>query len=144
MQQYAAWVERKTKELNDHLAAIGTRTASARFGSAMYDGTNDVNLHAEPISNGWAIIAEGQAVCFIEFGAGVYYNGPEPYPESRPDGIVGIGEYGHGRGKRNGWVFYDEDGSPVFTRGNPAAMPMFYAKEEMIAEFAAVARQVFG
>ena len=144
LREYSAWVERKTREINSYLAMLALKTAEQRFGSAMYDGDNDVSLRAEPISNGWAIIAEGQAVCFIEFGAGVYYNGKEPYPEPRPSGVVGIGEYGQGNGKRNRWVFYAHDGTKVFTHGNPAAMPMFYAKEEVLAEFAAIARRVFG
>ena len=84
-----------------------------------------------------------RAVFFIEFGAGVYYNGSEPYPEPRPKDIVGIGEYGHGWGKRQAWVFYDSNGEKVVTHGNPAEMPMFYAKEEVLVRLNEIAREVF-
>lgn len=137
------WIEQKTRELNERLAVVAANEAASRFGNAIYDGTNDVTLTAEPTANGWQIVAEGQAVFFIEFGAGVYYNGTEPYPEPRPGGIVGIGEYGKGYGKRNAWGFYNADRELVITHGNPAAMPMFYAKEAVIAQLNEIARQVF-
>lgn len=143
MNELKVWIEQKTQELNERLAMVAVNEAASRFGNAIYDGTNDVTLTAEPIANGWQIVAEGQAVFFIEFGAGVYYNGTEPYPEPRPEGIVGIGEYGKGYGKRKAWGFYDEDGELVITHGNPAAMPMFYAKEEVITQLNEIARQVF-
>lgn len=143
MNELKVWIEQKTQELNERLAMVAVNEAATHFGNAIYDGTNDVTLTAEPIANGWQIVAEGQAVFFIEFGAGVYYNGTEPYPEPRPEGIVGIGEYGKGFGKRKAWGFYDEDGELVITHGNPAAMPMFYAKEEVITQLNEIARQVF-
>jgi hypothetical protein len=110
----------------------------------MYDGTNDVSVHLDEISNGYAIVADGKAVAFIEFGAGVYHNGSEPYPNPRPDGIVGIGEYGKGHGKRKAWGYLDENDELVITRGNPAAMPMWYASEEIKSSVLKVVREVFG
>ena len=142
LKAYQKWVDKKTKELCKRLAIIGAQEASVRFASAMYDGTNDTVIEVSPIDNGWAITASGQAVCFIEFGAGVYYNSPEPYPNPRPDGVVGIGEYGEGKGKRRAWGFYDE-GNLVVTHGNPAAMPMWYATEEMRRAVEKIAREVF-
>lgn len=142
LKEYKEWVVRKTNELNERLALIGTAEAARRFGAAIYDGENDVKLSAVPIEHGWKIVAEGQAVCFIEFGAGVYHNGAEPYPNPRPAGVVGIGEYGQGKGKRQGWMFYDGD-ALVFTRGNPAAMPMFHASEAIKRDLEKVAKEVF-
>lgn len=137
------WIKNKTQLLNEKLAILAEAEAARRFGSAYYDGENDVDLYAEPTANGWRIIAEGRAVFFIEFGAGVYYNGSEPYPEPRPQGIVRIGEYGQGKGKRQAWGFYDTNGDLVITHGNPAAMPMFYASEEVHNRFFEIAREVF-
>ena len=113
------------------LAYIGVKEASVRFTTAIYDGVNDSSVTLKPIDDGYCIVAEGHAVAFIEFGAGVYHNPGEPYPDPRPEGIVGIGEYGKGYGKRQAWGFRDESGELVVTRGNPAAMPMWYASEEM-------------
>ena len=130
LKQYEKWIQVKTKEFTEKLALIGVKEASVRFTTAMYDGINDVTVALSPTVNGYVITASGEAVAFIEFGSGVYHNPSEPYPEPRPNGIVGIGEYGKGLGKRQGWV-YSDGAKKHFTRGNPAAMPMWYATKEM-------------
>ena len=137
-------LEGKKDKLLKELGEIGVREASVRFTRAMYDGDNHPVISLETTNNGYVIMAKGKAVAFIEFGAGVYYNGSESYPGPRPDGIVGIGEYGKGYGKRNTWVYRDEQGYKVFTHGNPAAMPMWYASEEMRSQIETIARRVFG
>ncbi len=139
---YKKWVEEKTKQLCERLALIGAQEASVRFTTAMYDGDNDVEVEVGPTENGWVITAKGEAVAFLEFGAGVYHNSSEPYPNPRPEGIVGIGEYGKGMGKRQAWGFYD-NGELVITRGNPAVMGMWYATQEMEREVLRIAREVF-
>ena len=131
LKSYRDSLESKTDKFLEELAYIGLKEASMRFTTAMYDGVNDVSVMMDTLWNGYRIVAEGHAVAFIEFGSGVYHNPGEPYPEPRPDGIVGIGEYGKGYGKRQAWGFRDESGELVVTRGNPAAMPMWYASEEM-------------
>ena len=137
-------LEGKKDKLLKELGEIGVREASVRFTTAMYDGVNDSEVSLERTNDGYAIVAKGKAVAFIEFGAGVYHNGSEPYPDPRPAGIVGIGEYGKGYGKRNTWVYRDDAGDKVFTHGNPAAMPMWYASEEMRSQIETIARRVFG
>ena len=118
--------------------------ASVRFTTAMYDGVNDSSVTLEPIKDGYCIKAEGRAVAFIEFGVGVYHNPGEPYPNPRPNGIVGIGEYGKGYGKRQAWGFRDENGELVITHGTPAAMPMWYASEEIRNAILKTFKEVFG
>lgn len=137
---YSKWVEAKKKELMEQLAYIGAKEATVRFGSAYFSGDKDISVTVDPIPNGYKITAKGSAVFFIEFGAGVYYNGSEPYPEPRPQGIVGIGEYGEGKGKNDYW-FAPKIG---FTRGTPAAMPMYHASQEMRNEIYRIAKEVFG
>ena len=137
-------LDQKKDKLLEELANIGVKEASIRFTTAMYDGVNDSSVTLETTSDGYCIKAEGKAVAFIEFGAGVYHNPGEPYPNPRPSGIVGIGEYGKGRGKRQAWGFKDESGELVITHGNPAAMPMWYASEEMRSKILKIAREVFG
>ena len=131
LKAYRDSLDAKMDKLVEELAYIGVQEASFRFTTAIYDGVNDTEVTLEPIANGYCIKAEGHAVFFIEFGAGVYHNPGEPYPDPRPNGVVGIGEYGKGYGKRPAWGFRNEDGEVVITRGNPAAMPMWYASEEM-------------
>ncbi len=137
-------LEGKTNKLLEELAYIGVKEASVRFTTALYDGVNDSSVTLETIAGGYCIKAEGKAVAFIEFGSGVYHNPGEPYPNPRPSGIVGIGEYGKGYGKRQAWGFTDESGELVITHGNPAAMPMWYASEEMRNAIKAKFLEVFG
>lgn len=140
---YKAWVERKTRELTAKLVELGAQEAKVRFSGAQYDGNNDASVSVEPIPGGYKIVATGGSVFFIEFGAGVFYNGSEPYPEPRPPGVVGIGEYGKGFGKRKAWGFYDERGELVITHGTPAAMPMLHAGRTMRQNVEKIAREVF-
>ena len=144
LRAFQASLDEKRDKLLEELANIGVREASVRFTSAMYDGVNDTQVTLETTDDGYAIVAEGHAVAFIEFGAGVYYNSSEPYPNPRPAGIVGIGEYGKGHGKQPAWGFENEDGELVITRGNPAAMPMWHASEEMRMNIQKIAQEVFG
>ena len=149
--QYRKDFLNKEKQLVEGLARIGVQEASVRFTTAMYDGVNDVTVSLEKTAEGYAIVASGQAVAFIEFGTGVYHNSGEPYPIPRPEGIVSIGEYGQGKGKRRAWFYRGEVGTngeqqkngAVKTRGNPASMPMWYASEEMKRSILQVVREVF-
>lgn len=134
---------KKEQRLLDGLAQIGIREASVRFTTAMYDGVNDVTVNLNQSGNGFVIEASGTAVAFIEFGAGVYHNPSEPYPNPRPAGVVGIGAYGKGYGKRKAWGYRDDKGNLTITRGNPAAMPMWYASEEIRNSILRIAREVF-
>lgn len=143
LKQFKAKFLEKEKRLLEGLAEIGIKEASVRFTTAMYDGTNDVSVRLDKNKNGYVIVAEGKAVAFIEFGAGVYHNTGEPYPNPRPTGIVGIGEYGEGKGKRKAWGYLDENNEVVITRGNPAAMPMWYASEEIKNSILKVVKEVF-
>ena len=142
--EYQYSLNAKKNKILEELANIGVQEASVRFTTAMYDGVNDSSVTLDTVDNGYCIRAEGKAVAFIEFGAGVYHNPSEPYPNPRPSGIVGIGEYGKGRGKRQAWGFRDESGELVITHGNPAAMPMWYASEEMRSKILKIAQEVFG
>ena len=152
LKQYEQFLLEKEKLLLEKLAMIGVSEASVRFTTAIYDGVNDVQVVLEKSGKGYSIIASGEAVAFIEFGTGVYHNTSEPYPNPRPEGVVGIGEYGKGRGKRRAWFYKGEAGTNgeqqkngvVKTRGNPAAMPMWYATEDMKNSILRIAREVFG
>ena len=55
--------------VRDYYASV-VGEASVRFTTAMYDGTNDVQVRVDPIDGGYAIVAKGEVVCFIEFGTG--------------------------------------------------------------------------
>ena len=139
---YKKWLADKTNELTKRLAEIGADIAEDRFASAMYDGVNDVVVTVEQIDGGWKILASGEAVCFIEFGSGVFWNPSEPHPK-RPPEVVGIGEYGLGQGKKKGWAYKDASGQRQFTRGNPASVAMWGARQKIVDEVRKVAKEVF-
>ena len=143
LKEYKKKFLEREKRLLERLGEIGIKEASVRFTTAMYDGINDVSVKLDKSKNGYVIMAEGKAVAFIEFGAGVYHNTSEPYPNPRPSGIVGIGEYGSGKGKRKAWGYLDESNKVVITRGNPAAMPMWYASEEIKNKVLEIVKEVF-
>lgn len=147
IREYKKWLQKKTDELLSALVDVGVKEASIRFTTAMYDGLEaqpDADVEGIKTNDGWVIRAKGRDVVFIEFGAGVYHNPSEPYPNPRPDGIVGIGEFGDGKGKRQGWVYKNANDERVFTRGNPSAMPLWYATQEMERQITKIAREVFG
>lgn len=120
----------------NNLAVKGADIAQEYFDRAEYDGQNTVKVHSEKRKYGAIIIASGKPVCFIEFGTGVYYNGSGSYPLPLPEGVVGIGEYGKGQGKKDWWVYKGEPGNaggePVanrpgytITHGNIGFHPMY-------------------
>jgi hypothetical protein len=147
LNEYVQWVESKKKLLLSKLGQIGYTNAQIGFANAPYNGIPGVsNINVSYIDDGnkFVIKANGKAVCFIEFGAGVFYNSNASYPEKRPKGIVGIGEYGSGKGKRNAWGYYDDEtGELKITRGTVASMPLYKSKQEMIRQFQSIAREVF-
>lgn len=89
------------------------------------------------------VVAHGIEAVFAEFGAGVYYN-PDgaPHP-ARGQGIVAIGEYGYGYGKRKVWGYYDESGELKLTHGTPASMPMYLSAQQMKKMIPDIAKEVF-
>jgi hypothetical protein len=142
VKQYQEFLQSRMPVFLERLATVGAMVATRVFGAATYDGSKEAFVTVEPTQSGWAVRAAGHAVAFIEFGAGIYYNGSEPYPLDRPRGVKRIGEFGKGQGKRQGWVFV-RDGEPVFTHGTPAAMPMYHAVEEIRQAVGEVAQEVF-
>ena len=151
LKRYKQKLFKKEEKLLKRLGKIGLKEAKVRFTSAAYDGINDVSVRFDVDKNECIVEAAGKAVAFIEFGTGVYYNPSEPYPNPRPSGVVGIGEYGKGYGKRKAWGYQGDPGTNgkltesgiVITRGNPAAMPMWYASEEIRKSVVTIAKEVF-
>lgn len=141
IEQYEKWISEKTELLSEKLAEAGMKEARIRFEAA---APGEVKTSVEKTQNGWKIVASGDSVCFIEFGAGIHYNSDGDYPLKKPQGVVGIGEYGQGKGKQNAWGYYDEGHNLIITHGTPAAMPMYFAGKEMEQKISQIAKEVFG
>ena len=158
LEAYIAKVNAAGPVIEEKLAEYGAEDARLRFAAARYAGTNDVTV-ATGESGGHATVdAHGEAVAFIEFGTGVRYgNG---YPQARPDGIVGIGEFGKGHGATGKpWTYRGEPGNagwPVtrkngksragvaMTYGNAPNAPMYHAANRMREQAGETAREVLG
>lgn len=107
---------------------------------------NDVQVHVGHGYNMSIVWATGKEAVFIEYGAGVYYNGnvgSSPHPWGPRHGYL-IGKYGQGHGARRAWGYYDANGNRVVTRGTPADMPLYFSIEEAIRALNEIAEEVFG
>lgn len=60
-----AWLKAKNDEFLQRLLEEGKRVAERYFGNA-------VTVTVDKTATGYALVAEGEAVCFLEFGTGVY------------------------------------------------------------------------
>lgn len=155
IQEYKTTLNQKAQEFARSLAQKGIDVATVRFANAQYAGDNDVTVERDPVQtpNGFAIVAHGKAVAFIEFGTGVSHSA---YGGELPDGVGEHGTYGKGNGQHKRWYYYGESGNagtPVkqvdgkgqlnYTSGNDAAMAMWGAVEEMASQVEATWREVW-
>lgn len=88
---------------------------------------------------------EGRDILFIEFGAGIHYNGAagqSPNPKGAELGYT-IGSYGKGQGKEDGWFYYDDTGALMYSQGTEATMPMYKASVEIRQQMRKIAKEVF-
>ena len=140
--RYAEWVEKKTEELRIRLATLGASVASIRFSRAIYNGSNDVSVRVDTKGNTATIYAEGESVAFIEFGSGIKYGYGHPDaakfgfgPGTWSDGPDGKGHWDNPKG----WYY----GSGQHSYGNPPAMAMYKAVQEIAEQLTTIAREVF-
>lgn len=148
LDRYVTKLNRLEVELPKALARFGAVKAQADYNSWPMDILTsggwlkpNIKVTAEEVEGGYAVKANGHDVCFVEFGAGVWSNGGESYLGTRPPGIVGIGQYGKGRGKQDRWVF-KKNGEKFWTHGTPASNTLYYTTREMAARVADEARRI--
>lgn len=146
---------RKMNELCMRLATIGATVVSFDYSGAFYVGDKDVSISVEPTedNNGYKIVASGQAVAFIEFGAGARYGGGYPEPQlastyATPgswstDLTVGKGHWAD----PNGWYLPNEKvglSGEKHSYGNPPSAGMYHAGQEIREQIDRIAKEVFG
>lgn len=139
LRNYKAWVAEKENQLRIRLATLGATVASIQFARAVYNGTNNVTVRVDNTGSVAVIYAEGSAVAFIEFGSGARYG--YGHPEAGKFG-AGPGTYPDSKGhwdNPGGW-WYDHG---QHSYGNPPAMAMYMAREQMVEQLTQIARQVF-
>ena len=142
VEDYQKKLKEKLLEIARRLAEVGRTYALASYeGESYYHGDKDITVEVVKTENGYKILAIGKEVCFLEFGAGVFYNGSESYPGVRPSGISKIGEFGKGHGKQNTWYF--SSGENGKTHGNPPTASLYWARKEMEKELPRIVKEVF-
>ena len=145
LNDYANSLQSKATELCQRLAEIGAVKVSLGFSRAAYTGPKDISVTAEPYKNGYVIIASGETVAFVEFGAGATYGyghpkaaemgmGPGTYPPTNP-------KHPHWNDP-SGW-YLPKDKGGGHTYGNPPAMPMYETAQELAGQITRIAREVF-
>ena len=152
IRDYTDWVKRKTDELRERVAYFIAKDASAVFNTAVADDLigegaviGSVDVVVEDNGNMTLVIANGEDAVFMEFGAGVYYNGgvgSSPNPLGAALGYT-IGSYGKGNGAKAVWGFKGDDGALHLTHGVPASMPLYRALQSVVNDIEQIAREVF-
>lgn len=152
VRQYRRTLLQKLDLLRERVAERIAWSAAHGFAVALADDRlgedaprSDVRVSVTGDGKVSIVLAEGEDAAFIEFGAGVADNGSagsSPHPYGAELGLT-IGSYGKGNGRKRVWGFYGEDGELHFTRGTPAAMPMYRAAREAAEAVADLAREVF-
>lgn len=155
LETYIQELKQKTERLRELIAERIAWSASEGFSNALADDIfsggerryGNVSVSMENNGDITVVIASGEDAVFIEFGAGVYYNGDagsSPHPDGAKMGFL-IGEYGKKQGKKNVWGLPGSTReAPILTHGTPAAMPMYHGVQDALAVIGELAREVFG
>lgn len=147
--RYKNDLPRKCELFVQRLAEVGIPIIDQNISSA--DGDSDKNHNTYIKINSFGsysqaeLIVESRSILFLEFGAGVHYNGAaggSPHPKGEEMGYT-IGSYGKGQGKNDFWFYYADTGKAVMSHGTQATMPMYRAGLEMRRQILAIAKEVF-
>ena len=139
---YKNGLEAKCRKIAQRAAMLGATRAVISYSRAFYTGPVDVNVTVEKRDKGYAIIADGETVLFLEFGAGVTMG--YGHPQNAQFGM-GPGTYPDGKGHWNdpkGWWLPKAKGGG-HTCGNPPTMGMYNAAQDIRRELTEIAREVF-
>lgn len=145
-------IHRKGETFRERFAAEVANLAQAGFDASYLDYQTNGETTPSTVSvatasdgNTTFVTAYGEDAVWIEFGAGVYYNGTagsSPSPWGSKNGFT-IGSYGKGQGKKNVWGYY-RNGELILTHGTPATMPMYHALKTACDNIWKIALEVFG
>lgn len=154
--EYKQEILRKTELLREKVADRLADEARSGFNGAIVDEQilkggsaspkyAQVDVSVDNRGSVTVVVASGEDAVWVEFGAGVYFNGSpgsSPHPRGAELGMT-IGGFGKGNGKKETWGFY-EDGELKLSRGTPARMPMSRAVTTVCNDIQEIAREVFG
>lgn len=149
IEQYKRYMILKTARFVEELASVGIPVIDANMNT---EGDSDpehyafVKVHSYGDYSEAILTVQGRDLLFIEFGAGVHYNGAagsSDHPKGTEWGYT-IGSYGHGHGAEDFWWYQDDSGDSKKSYGTKASMPVLQADKEIMSKVREVARKVFG
>ena len=150
IEAYRDDLPRKCELFVRRLAELGIPVIDSNIAAAQGDSDKGHNTYIKINSFGSysqaELICEGKDLLFIEFGAGVHYNGhlgSSPHPKGNELGYT-IGSYGKGQGKNDFWFYYADSGEAVMSHGTKSTMPVYKAGIEIRRQVLKIAREVFG
>lgn len=132
------------------IAELGIPVIDQNIAAAQGDSDKNHNTYIKINSFGSyseaKLVVEGVDLLFIEFGAGIHYNGSartSPHPKGEEFGYT-IGSYGKRQGSKDFWFYYADTGEGVMSHGTQSTMPVYRASQEIIQNIRRIAREVFG
>lgn len=163
LEQYKEKLPNKMDIFVERLVMLGVPVIDERINAASGDSDKSHYTHVRIRSFGDYVEAiltvEGKDIMFIEFGAGVHYNGsvgtsPRKSERGTENGVeynfIGgedlgytIGSYGRGQGAKDFWFYVNDKGDKVKSYGTQATMPLHEASMEIIRNVYKVAKEVF-
>lgn len=148
LENYQKELDHKCEVFCKKLCELGIEVIDARIvgkGDSDTSHETEVTIGKDGSYVNAKLTLSGEDILFIEFGAGVHYNGAagtSPNPKGSELGYT-IGSYGKGHGTQEFWYYKDDSGNYVRSYGTQATMPMYSASVEMIKQMKSVAREVF-
>lgn len=130
-------VDSKCDELASRLATLGATVSSLGFSRAFYDGNNDVEITVTQSRNGYVVHAQGEAVCFIEFGTGVGATSPHGAELGFTPGSWSIDH----KKEFSTYGFWYYNGHRI--SGSQPGNYMYNAGKEMLEQVTQIAKEVF-
>lgn len=144
LESYKKSLQQKQRKMLDRIADVASESTQAGFNGATYDGDYSVSVFKEFEDDATVyVVADGEAVAFIEFGTGAVF--PDSHPNATEDwmqhGAWSLSPQGKGLwDSEDGW--YYAHGKK--TRGNPANMCLYNAARDAESQVARIAKEVFG
>lgn len=139
LQQYEKQIKPKLDEVCKRLAEIGAQEAQ-RFFDMAENGNGGTTVTTKKIENGWAIVAEGESVYFVEFGTGDAATTTHGFSVSVP---VYSGSYSEQHAQKYSTCGYWYYGGEKLTE-TPIYAPMYHADKKMREEAPRIMKEVFG
>ena len=142
LRDYKAFILRKTHELAQRLADDGAVAAMLGYEQAYYRGDKDFDVNVEELGeNKFAIVASGETVLILEFGAGVTYGYGHPQAGQFGYGPTTYPGQTHAADPKGWWLPKAAGGGHTF--GNAPSMTMYKVGKDLHNRVAEIAREVF-